>query len=236
LIEGQKQRAGGLIDGQKQRGGLVEEGQKQRDGDGDVAGSSMREVNNILDSETDRWSSEESSSSDYVPDSDSEESEEYESPTGRREMRKYSDLQGLKHHREDVLENDPFIYEGSSDSDYVPNSDDSEEFEKQETGKRLDMEENITHCDGAREMQKDDSKDDAEVETGMTESRSNEIVVMTTNNGIARKWDKKHYCFSHSQSYQDIYKPVTLTNPTSVDLYKKKTKQLDRNCCANYET
>ena len=163
LIEGQKQRDGGLIVGQKQRDGCLIEGQKQRDGD--VAGSSMREVNNILDSETERWSSEESSSSDYVPDSESEESEEYESPTGRREMRKYSDLKGLKHHREDVLENDPFIYEGSSDSNYVPNSDDSEEFEKQETGKRLDMEENITHCDGAREMQKDDSKDDAEVET-----------------------------------------------------------------------
>ena len=85
----------------------------------------MREVNNILDSETDQWRSEESSSSDYVPDSDSEQSEEYESPTGRREMRNYSNLKELKNRRKDVLENYPFIYEGSSDSDYVPNSDDS---------------------------------------------------------------------------------------------------------------
>ena len=114
--------------------------------------------------------------------------------------------------------NDPFIYEGSSDSDSVPNSDDSEEFEKQETGRRRDMEENITHRDGAREMQKDDSKDDIVVERGMTESRSDEIVVMTTNNGIARKWDKKHYCCYCLQPQSKLPRHLQTCRPDESDM------------------
>ena len=52
----------------------------------------------------------------------------------------------------------------------------------------------------------------------MTESRSNEIVVMTTNNGIARKWDKKHYCCYCLQPQSKLPRHLQTCHPDESDV------------------
>ena len=58
------------------------------------------------------------------------------------------------------------------------------------------MEENITHRDGARKMQKDDSKDD----------------------DIARKWEKKHYCCYCLQPQSKLPRHLQTCHPDESDV------------------
>lgn len=82
-----------------------------------------------------------------------------------------------------------------------------------------DLNEQTTDSEGALEKQKEHSSDDAEeVDTETRESHSNEIVVMTTNNGIARKWDKKDYCCYCLQPQSKLPRHLQTRHPEESDV------------------